>query len=126
MYQGGGVTEYCLSSQINEELKAQDDANLKEVECLTKSQVQLLPTEKEVQFEKLWEGDTPSGKNEAKALQFRQKMSMALVQKGVLLSKENARMYWLGTLNTERERIEPDNRDSRENSQRNSRRPSRR
>ncbi len=109
-----------------EVLKAQDDANLKEVERLTKSQVQLLPTEKEVQFEKLWEGDTPSGKNESKALQFRQKMSMALVQKGVLLSKENARMYWLGTLNTERERIEPDNRDSRENSQRNSRRPSRR
>lgn len=67
-----------------------------------------MPTEKELQFEKLWEGDTPSGKNEAKSLQFKQKMKMALVQKGVLLNKENARMYWLGTLNTERERIAPD------------------
>ena len=85
-----------------------------------------MPSEKEVQFEKLWEGDTPSGKNEAKSLQFRQKMKMALVQKGVLLSKENARMYWLGTLNTERERIEPDRGDFRDRGQRNRGRPGRR
>ncbi|MBX8631003.1 MAG: hypothetical protein KIY12_02670 [Thermoplasmata archaeon] len=64
-----------------------------------------MPTEKELQFERLWEGDTPSGKNETKAMQFRQKMRMALLQKQVLFNKENARMYWLGTLKVERERV---------------------
>ncbi|MBX8637409.1 MAG: hypothetical protein KIY11_03490 [Thermoplasmata archaeon] len=105
---------------------ARGNANFKEVERVIESKVQHLPTEKEAQFEKLWEGDTPSGKNEAKALQFRQKMKMALVQKGALMNKENARMYWLGTLNTERERIEADHGDFRDRDQRNRGRPVRR
>lgn len=62
-----------------------------------------MPSEKETQFERLWEGDTPSGKNEAKATQFKQKMRMALVQKGAKFSKENAKMYWMGTLRSLRD-----------------------
>lgn len=62
-----------------------------------------LPSEKETQFERLWEGDTPSGKNEAKAMQFKQKMRMALIQKGAQFNKENAKLYWMGTLRSVRE-----------------------
>lgn len=73
-----------------------------------------MPSEKETQFEKLWEGDTPSGKNETKALQFRQKMRMALVQKGAPYTKENAKLYWMGSLHTAREAAEAEGREYRE------------
>ena len=76
-----------------------------------------MPSEKETQFERLWEGDTPSGKNEAKALQFRQKMRMALVQKGAQITKENAKQYWMGTLHTVREAQEQENREFRDRRQ---------
>lgn len=73
-----------------------------------------MPSDKELQFEKLWEGETPSGRNETKALQFRQKMKMALMQKGVLFNKENARLYWLGVLKAGKDRIAEEERDYRE------------
>ncbi len=72
-----------------------------------------MPSEKETQFEKLWEGETPSGKNETKALQFRQKMSMALVQKGAPFNKDNAKLYWMGKLHVQREAMGSDDREFR-------------
>jgi len=57
-----------------------------------------LPSEKELQFDRLWDGETPSGRNETKAMQFRQKMKMALIQKGVPFTRENAKLYWMGQL----------------------------
>ncbi len=76
-----------------------------------------MPSEKETQFERLWEGDTPSGKNEAKALQFRQKMRMALVQKRAQFNKENAKLYWMGNLHTFAQAEEQENREFRDRRQ---------
>ncbi|MEM3851610.1 MAG: hypothetical protein QXP70_01260 [Methanomassiliicoccales archaeon] len=73
-----------------------------------------MPTEKELQFEKLWEGETPKGRNEAKALQFRQKMRMALSQKGVIFTKENAKLYWTGMLKGGEDRLAEEEREYRE------------
>lgn len=73
-----------------------------------------MPSEKEVQFEKLWEGETPSGRNETKALQFRQKMKMALMQKKVPFSKENSRLYWLGQLHGYEDRMAEEQKEYRQ------------
>ncbi len=72
-----------------------------------------MPSEKETQFERLWEGETPSGKNESKALQFRQKMTMALIQKKAQVTKENAKAYWMGTLRSLAEPAQPEGGDYR-------------
>lgn len=76
-----------------------------------------MPSEKETQFERLWEGETPSGKNESKLLQFRQKMRMALVQKRAPFTKENAKLYWMGELHVERETAESESREFRDRRQ---------
>ncbi len=89
------------------------NAKIKKDDRLTWDKGILMASEKEMQFERLWEGDTPSGKNETKALQFRQKMRMALLQKQAQYSKENAKLYWLGILHTERERISAEPSDFR-------------
>lgn len=76
-----------------------------------------MPSEKETQFDRLWEGDTPSGKNESKALQFRQKMRMALVQKGAPFTRENAKLYWMGQLRPIRETQESEGQEYRDRRQ---------
>ena len=57
--------------------------------------------EKEEQFEKLWEGETPKGYNRTKALKFRQYILEHVRQTRRPLTRENAKKYWMGELQKE-------------------------
>ena len=53
------------------------------------------------QFEKLWEGETPKGYNRTKSLKFRQYILEHVRQTRRPLTRENAKKYWMGTLQEE-------------------------
>ena len=57
--------------------------------------------DKEDQFERLWEGQTPKGYNRTKALKFRQYILEHVRQTQRPLTRENAKKYWMGELQKE-------------------------
>ncbi len=57
--------------------------------------------DKEYQFERLWEGQTPKGYNRTKALKFRQYILEHVRQTQRPLTRENAKKYWMGELQKE-------------------------
>ena len=62
--------------------------------------------DKEDQFDRLWEGQTPKGFNRSKALKFRQYILEHVRQKQRPLTRENAKKYWMGILQKEIEESE--------------------
>lgn len=57
--------------------------------------------DKSVQFDRLWDGITPTGYNRAKSLKFRQYILEHVRQMRRPLNRENARRYWMGDLQKE-------------------------
>ena len=57
--------------------------------------------DKAEQFDRLWDGITPKGLNRTKALKFRQYILEHVRQTRRTLNRENARKYWMGTLQQE-------------------------
>ena len=57
--------------------------------------------DKELQFDRLWEGITPKGVNRTKALKFRQYILEHVRQMRRPLNRDNAKKYWLGQLQAE-------------------------
>ena len=57
--------------------------------------------DKELQFNRLWEGITPKGVNRTKAMKFRQYILEHVRQMRRPLNRENAKKYWMGILQAE-------------------------
>ena len=57
--------------------------------------------DKELQFDRLWEGITPKGVNRTKAMKFRQYILEHVRQMRRPLNRENAKKYWMGILQAE-------------------------
>ena len=62
--------------------------------------------DKELQFDRLWEGITPKGVNRTKALKFRQYILEHVRQMRRPLNRDNAKKYWLGILQAEKQERE--------------------
>ncbi|MAS50006.1 MAG: hypothetical protein CMB10_03035 [Euryarchaeota archaeon] len=62
--------------------------------------------DKELQFDRLWEGITPKGVNRTKALKFRQYILEHVRQMRRPLNRDNAKKYWMGILQAEKKERE--------------------